>query len=206
MYRIKVRGVPARSGSRRVTVAATVVAASGVVAAVAAAPPARSSGPSDPVAGPTAAAGGPAQLRIGTQRGRVVRRLQGGDAGWPRWRTRPPLRPAPPRGSRAATRRPLTPRDIARGRLAASGWGGAEQWSCLDQLWTKESNWDVRADNPGSSAYGIPQALPGSKMATAGAAWRTDAATQITWGLRYIAAIYGSPCAAWRHSQLHNFY
>ncbi len=79
--------------------------------------------------------------------------------------------------------------------MAAAGWSD-EQFRCLDRLWTKESNWKVTADNPTSSAYGIPQALPGRKMASAGADGRTNPATQITWGLRYIADRYGTPCSA----------
>ncbi len=96
------------------------------------------------------------------------------------------------------------PRAIAQELLAARGWSG--QFSCLDRLWTKESGWNVHADNPSSDAYGIPQSLPGSKMASAGADWQTSARTQITWGLTYIASSYGSPCAAWGHSQSSNWY
>ena len=84
--------------------------------------------------------------------------------------------------------------------------GQSSQFSCLDRLWTKESGWRTTADNPSSSAYGIPQALPGSKMASAGSDWRTNPATQIAWGLSYIAGSYGTPCAAWAHSQSHNWY
>ena len=65
----------------------------------------------------------------------------------------------------------------------------------------RESGWNVYADNPSSSAYGIPQALPGSKMASAGADWATNPVTQIRWGLGYIQDRYGSPCGAWGHSQ-----
>ncbi|MDQ1690900.1 MAG: hypothetical protein QOD87_1008, partial [Pseudonocardiales bacterium] len=72
-------------------------------------------------------------------------------------------------------------------------------------LWTKESGWRTDAANP-SGAYGIPQALPGSKMSAAGADWQTSASTQITWGLGYIAGVYGTPCAAWAHSQATNWY
>jgi resuscitation-promoting factor RpfB len=97
------------------------------------------------------------------------------------------------------------PRAIGRELAAARGWG-ADQFSCLDSLWTRESNWSVTADNPTSSAYGIPQALPGSKMATAGADWATNPATQITWGLDYIAGRYGTPCGAWGHSQSVGWY
>jgi hypothetical protein len=89
--------------------------------------------------------------------------------------------------------------------LANYGWGMA-QWPALNALWEKESGWNPRADNPTSSAYGIPQALPGSKMASAGRDWRTNAATQIRWGLGYIRDIYGRPTNAWAHSQAHNWY
>ena len=94
------------------------------------------------------------------------------------------------------------------GQLLAAqlyGWGGS-QFSCLDSLWTKESNWKYAADNPTSSAYGIPQALPGSKMAKFGSDWATNPATQIKWGLWYISSRYGSPCSAWSHSQAANWY
>jgi resuscitation-promoting factor RpfB len=96
-------------------------------------------------------------------------------------------------------------KEIARGLVAARGWG-ADQFQCLDRLWTKESKWDPSATNPSSGAYGIPQSLPGSKMASAGADWRTNPATQVTWGLNYIAGSYGTPCAAWGHSQAKNWY
>ncbi|MFD6165895.1 ubiquitin-like domain-containing protein [Oerskovia sp. NPDC060287] len=96
-------------------------------------------------------------------------------------------------------------REIGRQLVAARGWGG-EQFACLDKLWTKESNWNSSATNPSSGAYGIPQSLPASKMASAGADWRTNPATQITWGLNYIAGSYGTPCAAWSHSQASNWY
>lgn len=97
------------------------------------------------------------------------------------------------------------PRDIARALLADFGFADS-QFGCLDSLWTKESGWNPSADNPASSAYGIPQALPGSKMASAGADWATNPETQITWGLGYIQSRYGSPCSAWSHSQSHNWY
>lgn len=93
---------------------------------------------------------------------------------------------------------------IAAGMVAARGWG-SDQFSCLVSLWNKESGWRTTAANP-SGAYGIPQALPGSKMASAGADWQTSARTQITWGLGYIAAVYGTPCSAWAHSQATNWY
>ncbi|WP_240644296.1 ubiquitin-like domain-containing protein [Antribacter gilvus] len=94
---------------------------------------------------------------------------------------------------------PGSARAIGKELAAARGWGD-DQFACLDKLWQKESGWRWNADNPSSSAYGIPQALPGSKMATAGADWQTNPATQITWGLGYIAGRYGTPCGAWAHS------
>jgi hypothetical protein len=97
------------------------------------------------------------------------------------------------------------PRDIARALLSSFGWS-EDQFGCLDSLWTRESNWNPHADNPSSSAYGIPQALPGSKMASAGSDWATNPVTQIRWGLGYIQDRYGSPCSAWGHSQSHGFY
>jgi len=97
------------------------------------------------------------------------------------------------------------PRAIAQEMLASYGWG-MDQWSCLDSLWQRESNWNPHAANPSSGAYGIPQSLPGSKMASAGADWATNPATQITWGLGYIQGRYGSPCGAWSHSQSVGWY
>ncbi len=96
-------------------------------------------------------------------------------------------------------------RDIGRQMAAARGWTGS-QWTCLESLWTKESGWNHRAENPSSGAYGIPQALPGSKMGSAGSDWATNPATQIEWGLGYIAGRYGTPCGAWSHSQANNWY
>ncbi|WP_082571272.1 hypothetical protein [Agromyces sp. Root1464] len=91
--------------------------------------------------------------------------------------------------------------------LAASkyGWNDS-QFQCLNQLWQKESGWSYTAYNASSGATGIPQSLPGSKMASAGSDWQTNAATQISWGLDYIARGYGTPCSAWSHSQSMNWY
>ena len=97
------------------------------------------------------------------------------------------------------------PRDIARALLPDFGFG-ADQFGCLDSLWTRESNWSPTAHNPSSGAHGIPQALPGSKMASVGADWATNPVTQITWGLGYIQDRYGSPCGAWAHSQARGWY
>lgn len=100
---------------------------------------------------------------------------------------------------------PTDPRDIAEAMLAAYGWSSSE-FSCLDQLWVSESDWDPSATNPSSGAYGIPQSLPADKMATAGADWRTNPATQISWGLTYIRDSYGTPCGAWSFKQSNNWY
>jgi hypothetical protein len=88
--------------------------------------------------------------------------------------------------------------------LGSFGWSSS-QFACLDPLWAHESGWSVTAENP-SGAYGIPQALPGSKMASAGPNWQTSAATQIKWGLEYIKNTYGSPCAAWAHEEATGWY
>jgi len=97
------------------------------------------------------------------------------------------------------------PRTIARNMLSSYGWS-QDQFGCLDSLWMRESGWNHTATNPSSGAYGIPQSLPASKMASAGADWRTNPATQIRWGLGYISGRYGSPCAAWAHSQSVGWY
>ncbi len=89
--------------------------------------------------------------------------------------------------------------------VTARGWSDSE-FACLVALWNKESGWRVNAYNASSGAYGIPQALPGGKMASAGADWSTNAATQISWGLGYIAGRYGTPCGAWGHSQSSGWY
>ena len=97
------------------------------------------------------------------------------------------------------------PREIAQALLSEFGYG-QDQFSCLDSLYNSESGWRVNADNPSSSAYGIPQALPGSKMASAGPDWATNPVTQIRWGLGYIQDRYGSPCSAWSFKQGNNWY
>jgi hypothetical protein len=97
------------------------------------------------------------------------------------------------------------PRGTARVMLGNFGWSSG-QFGCLDSLWTKESGWNAHASNGSSGAYGIPQSLPGSKMASAGSDWQSNPATQIKWGLQYIKDVYGSPCSAWSHSQAVNWY
>lgn len=94
---------------------------------------------------------------------------------------------------------------IGRQMAAARGWGD-DQWGCLERLWDKESHWNEHAMNRYSGAYGIPQALPGSKMASAGGDWQTNPSTQIKWGLGYIAGRYKTPCGAWGHSQATGWY
>ena len=79
------------------------------------------------------------------------------------------------------------------------------QFGCLDNMWTQESDWHYTAENA-SGAYGIPQALPGSKMASAGPDWQTNPTTQIKWGLGYIKNMYGTPCGAWGHGQADGWY
>ncbi|MFT4258778.1 phospholipase [Microbacterium sp.] len=105
----------------------------------------------------------------------------------------------------AAANTPDGARATAR-EMAASRYGwGEDQFQCLNSLWNKESGWNYRAYNS-SGATGIPQALPGSKMSSAGADWADNAATQIAWGLGYISSVYGTPCSAWEHSQAVNWY
>ena len=111
----------------------------------------------------------------------------------------------PPDPASSAPVEPGTARAIGRDLLLARG-GDDEQWSCLDKLFTKESGWRADAHNASSGAHGIPQSLPGSKMASVGADWESNPVTQITWGLNYIEGRYGTPCAAWSHSQARNWY
>jgi hypothetical protein len=109
----------------------------------------------------------------------------------------------------AAAAKPATPsgspQQIAQAMLGSYGWS-ASQFSCLQPLWNAESGWNASASNPSSGAFGIPQALPGSKMASAGADWQTNPATQIRWGLGYIRSVYGSPCSAWSHEEAYGWY
>ncbi|HST84044.1 MAG TPA: hypothetical protein VLL08_20080 [Kineosporiaceae bacterium] len=123
-----------------------------------------------------------------------------------------PQAKAPKRSKTAADRRAQTirnarkdPRSVGRTMAAERGWG-ASQFNCLNQLWNRESQWNYRASNPSSGAYGIPQALPGGKMISAGSDWRTNPVTQIKWGLSYIADRYGTPCGAWEHSESVGWY
>ena len=91
--------------------------------------------------------------------------------------------------------------------IASSRYGwGSDQFGCLDSLWTRESGWDPHASNPTSGAYGIPQALPGSKMGAYGSDWADNPTTQIQWGLAYIRDSYGTPCGAWSEFQSQGWY
>lgn len=117
---------------------------------------------------------------------------------------------ANPSGTGAQTARaqsliPSDPREMAQWMLDDYGWDSSE-FSCLEPLWMGESGWQVNATNPTSGAYGIPQALPGEKMATEGSDWRTNPQTQIAWGLSYIQDRYGSPCSALDFKELNGWY
>jgi len=96
-------------------------------------------------------------------------------------------------------------RAIALRLMSQYGMSTAD-FNCIDSLWSGESGWNVHANNPSSAAYGIPQALPGSKMASAGPDWQNNAETQIKWGLGYIKNRYGTGCAAWSFKQGHGWY
>jgi uncharacterized protein YabE (DUF348 family) len=113
----------------------------------------------------------------------------------------PAAAPAPP----VLNVDPGSAQGIARQLLAQRGMGD-DQFSCLVTLWDHESGWRVNAQNAGSGAYGIPQALPGSKMGAYGADWPTNPETQILWGLAYIQGRYGSPCQAWASWQVQGWY
>lgn len=105
-----------------------------------------------------------------------------------------------------ATGTALDAQKYAKARMASKYNWGAKEFTCLLDLWNKESRWKWNAKNPNSSAYGIPQSLPGKKMASAGKDWRTNYKTQVNWGLDYIKGRYGKPCAAWDHSVRKNWY
>lgn len=117
----------------------------------------------------------------------------------------PPPAPAAPVAPAAGVPDPGTAQAIAFSMLQGMGWG-QDQFDCLVALWNKESGWNVYAHNASSGAYGIPQALPGDKMASAGADWADNPATQISWGLSYISGRYSTPCGAWEHSQSVGWY
>jgi len=95
---------------------------------------------------------------------------------------------------------------IAKRKMKDMGWDDGSQFECLDTIFTEESGWRWDATNPDSGAYGIPQSLPAEKMASAGQDWRTNAATQIDWGLKYIHDRYGTPCAAYAERRAKGWY
>lgn len=121
-----------------------------------------------------------------------------------------------PGDSQAVNYTPGSVKQMALTQVLAKGWQQSEFDNCLVPLWEKESNWRVNALNPKFSpsnpptpefqAYGIVQAAPGSKMATAGPDWLTNPNTQITWGIGYIEDRYGTPCGAWAHSGAFGWY
>jgi hypothetical protein len=100
---------------------------------------------------------------------------------------------------------PAAARRIGYDLLPSFGWSTGTYFGCLDDLWNRAGGWKYNAV-AASGAYGIPQALPGSKMASAGPEWRTNPTTQIKWGLGYIKAIYGSPCGAWAFLEANGYY
>ncbi|WP_243074034.1 lytic transglycosylase domain-containing protein [Microbacterium sp. SS28] len=110
-----------------------------------------------------------------------------------------------PSGNGNGDNSPAGAQAFAYSQFPSRGWGD-DQFGCLVALWNKESGWNYQAYNRGSGAFGIPQALPGSKMSSAGADWQSNAATQVMWGLGYIQGRYGTPCGAWGHSQSTGWY
>jgi hypothetical protein len=126
--------------------------------------------------------------------------------------TRPspsPTRPAPKPTTKAAVPAgcgQYTGNQLIACQLLPSYGFSTSEMSALVPMWNKESSWNVSAQNPSSGAYGIPQALPGDKMATVASDWRTNPATQIKWGLGYIKDRYGTPSAAWAFWQANGWY
>ena len=100
---------------------------------------------------------------------------------------------------------PNTAQSIAYNLMASFGFSPTAYFGCLQDIWNRESGWRYDAENA-SGAYGIPQALPGSKMASAGADWQTNPTTQIEWGLGYIKTTYGNPCSAWAFEEANGYY
>ena len=126
----------------------------------------------------------------------------------------PSAHPTPVRTLHPAVKAPVVaraPQNLSANALLAEqmaakrGWTG-QQWVCLNELWSEESGFNTYAQNSSSGAYGIPQSLPGNKMASAGSDWQTNPATQITWGLDYITGRYGTPCGAESYHLVHNSY
>ncbi|WP_196218086.1 aggregation-promoting factor C-terminal-like domain-containing protein [Streptomyces blattellae] len=113
--------------------------------------------------------------------------------------------------SRSATRdasdfAPQSSYTIAEIQSMAQSMVASDQYQCFSNIVDHESSWNYQAVNPSSGAYGLFQALPGSKMSSAGSDWQTNPATQIKWGLSYMNDRYGSPCDAWAFWQANNWY
>lgn len=128
---------------------------------------------------------------------------------FPALATEPPPRPQPERdpGPVVAARRPNpAPATVAAAQAYALDRLGPTQYACLDRIATNESHWSPFDLNKSSGAYGIPQTLPGSKMAWAGADWRTNPVTQVKWMIHYVDGRYGSACSAWAFWQAHGWY
>jgi hypothetical protein len=169
-----------KSGKLVIVIATAALAVAALVAGMAA--PSALAGP--PARSSAAAAAGPAGTTAALRQAQVASVLA-------------PATNTPPAGP--------TPQQVARKMLRSFGWT-AGQFRYLNLLWEAESSWNVSAENPSTGAYGIPQAVPGTKMASAGPDWQTDAATQISWGLSYIKAAYGSPRTAWEHEVTDGWY
>ena len=105
----------------------------------------------------------------------------------------------------AATPETGSIKEFAYSLVNKNNWG-RDEYSCLVALWERESNWRWDAMNKSSGAYGIPQSLPGRKMAEMGADWATNPETQVRWGISYIKSRYGAPCGAMAHSNKFNWY
>jgi hypothetical protein len=122
-----------------------------------------------------------------------------------------PLETPPPTPTPAPTPKPKPKAkpyvdSVANAKTYARNRLGATQYACLDDIFYYESKWNPLAENPRSGAYGIPQALPGSKMAAFGSNWRTSPLTQVKWGIWYVNDRYGSACAAWEHIEATGWY
>ena len=103
-------------------------------------------------------------------------------------------------------RTPIGAKKVARSILIDEYGFSEKEYKCLNQLWTKESNWNYKSRNKKSGAHGIPQALPASKMNVVSTDWRTNPVTQIRWGLRYISIRYETPCKALSKHKRSNWY
>jgi Transglycosylase SLT domain len=124
----------------------------------------------------------------------------------PKPKPKPVAKPAVVRSApKPVVKRTAVP-SVADARAYALSRIGSTQFSCLDRLFTRESGWNPYARNASTGAYGIPQALPGDKMATIASDWRTNPVTQVRWGLSYISGRYGTACNAWAHSQNYGWY